>query len=187
MTTAYDELEQAWRREQHNSELQSLRQGFYKDLASYARRLREAQRNVDAKSLKAVVIEEELHRLDQLLTQFLHQRLAKLWSQVSIIDSTGLEYSEKQAHHALLGIRRDYDRMKDDLLQGREPTIRNSKTRQFTMIRFVKDVPSIIGVDLKTHGPFLKEDIARLPQENAEGLVRQGVAVEIRASNQDNE
>jgi len=55
------------------------------------------------------------------------------------------------------------------------------------LIRFVKDVPSIIGVDLKAHGPFHKEDVARLPQENADSLVRQGAAVEITASNRDNE
>jgi len=47
-------------------------------------------------------------------------------------------------------------------------------------------MPSIIGVDLKTHGPFLKEDIAVLPYENAESLIRQGTAVEIRPSHRDN-
>src|SRR5919108_746581 len=92
-----------------------------------------------------------------------------------------------QAQQTLSGIRRDYDRMKQDLLQGREPRISVSKGRQFALIRFVRDVPPIIGVDLKTHGPFHKEDVARLPQENAEGLIRQGAAVEVRASNQDNE
>ena len=187
MTSSYDDLAQASRREQHNAELQPLRQGFYKDLAAYIRRLKEAQRNVDAKSLKAVVIEEELQRVEKLLTQLLDQRLAKLWSQSGSVESTGLEYSEKQAQQTLSGIRRDYDRMKQDLLQGREPRISVSKGRQFALIRFVRDVPPIIGVDLKTHGPFHKEDVARLPQENAEGLIRQGAAVEVRASNQDNE
>jgi len=47
-------------------------------------------------------------------------------------------------------------------------------------------MPSIIGVDLKTHGPFLKEDIAVLPYENAESLIRRGTAVEIRPSHRDN-
>jgi len=54
------------------------------------------------------------------------------------------------------------------------------------LIRFVKEVPSIIGVDLKAHGPFLKEDIASLPWENGESLIRQGAAVEVQASVQEN-
>src|ERR671924_698662 len=180
MTSPYDDLEQAGRREQHNAELQPLRPGFYKDLASYIRRISEAQRNVDAKSLKAVVIEEELQRVEKLLAHLLDGRLAKLWSQSGSMESTGLEYSEKQAQQTLSGIRRDYDRMKQDLLQGREPSMSTLNKRHFALIRFVRDVPSIIGVDLKTHGPFHKEDVARLPQENAESLIRQGSAIEIR-------
>src|SRR6267143_1156375 len=69
LTTTYDEIQQAWKRELQNQELQPLRQGFFKDSASYVKRLKEAQRNLDPKSLKAVVMDEETKRLEQLLTQ----------------------------------------------------------------------------------------------------------------------
>jgi DNA replication initiation complex subunit (GINS family) len=87
----------------------------------------------------------------------------------------------------LSGISRHYEKLKEELLQGREPSGPIVRDRTKLLVRFVKDVPSIIGVDLKTHGPFLKEDIAKLPFENAESLIRQGAAVEIRSSAQDNE
>ncbi len=77
--------------------------------------------------------------------------------------------------------------MKQDLIQGREPSVSIPKDSGFVLTRFVRDVPSIIGVDLKTHGPFHKEDVARLPRENAESLIRQGAATEVRALDQDNE
>jgi len=185
--TTYDELQEAWKRELHNPELQPSRSGLFKDLSSYIKRLIEAQKNLDAKSLKAVVMEEEILRLGQLLTQFLNRRLDKLWLQASLVQSTGLEYTEKLAHQAISGILRDYDKMKQALLQGQEPSHSTSKNGELVLIRFVKDVPSIIGVDLKAHGPFHKEDVARLPQENADSLIRQGAAVEITASNRDNE
>src|SRR6266496_3727004 len=153
--TTYDELQEAWKRELHNPELQPLRSGFFKELSSYIKRLIEAQKNLDAKSLKAVVMEEEILRLGQLLTQFLDRRLDKLWLLASLVESTGLEYTEKLAHQAISGILRDYDKMKQALL--------------------------------KAHGPFHKEDVARLPQENADSLIRQGTAVEVTASNRDNE
>ena len=187
MTTTYDDLEQAWKRELHNSELQPLRQGFFKDLSAYVKRLREAQRNVDSKSLKASIIEEETVRLEHLLTQLLDRRLEKLWSQTRLVQSNGLELSEKQAYQMFSGILREYEKMKQDMLQGREPSVSKSKEKELVLIRFVRDVPSIIGVDLKAHGPFHREDVANLPVENAESLIRQGAAIEIRPLIQDNE
>jgi len=187
LTTAYDEIQQAWKRELQNLALQQLRQGFFKDSASYIKRLKEAQRNLDPKSLKAVVMDEETRRLEQLLTQLVDRRLEKLWTGANQDQSNNLESSEKQVYQDLSGISRHYERLKEELLQGREPSSPISRDRTVMLVRFVKDVPSIIGVDLKTHGPFLKEDIAALPFENAENLIRQGAAVEIRASTQDNE
>ncbi len=187
MATTYDDLEQAWKKEIHSSELQPLKQGFFKDLSAYVKRLREAQRNVDTKSLKATIIEEEMLRLENLLAQLLDRRLDKLWSQTKVAQSTGLEYAEKHAHQTFSGTFREYEKMKQDIFQGREPSVSKSKERELVLIRFERDVPSIIGVDLKAHGPFHKEDVANLPQENAESLIRQGAATEIRAFNQDNE
>ncbi len=186
MTTIYEETVDAWRRELRNPELQSLRPGFYKDLASYVRRLREAQRNIDAKSLKAIVMDEELKRIKQLITQLIARRLEKLWFEAQRSQPVSLDSSEKWVHQDLSDIVRHYQKFEEDLLQGREPSNAPNKQRGRVLVRFVKDVPSIIGVDLKTHGPFLKEDVATLPYENAEGLIRQGVAVEIRTPLQDN-
>ena len=46
-------------------------------------------------------------------------------------------------------------------------------------VRFLKPVPSIIGSDMKSYGPFLVEDVASVPVENAKILVKQGLAKEI--------
>ena len=43
-------------------------------------------------------------------------------------------------------------------------------------LRFLKPVPSIIGSDMKSYGPFLVEDVASVPAENAKILVKQGLA-----------
>ncbi len=82
---------------------------------------------------------------------------------------------------------RELDKFKTEIMQGHTPSETPSKRKENLVVRFVKEVPSIIGVDLKTHGPFLKEDVAVLPYDNAENLIRQGAAVEIRPSKQDNE
>jgi DNA replication factor GINS len=43
-------------------------------------------------------------------------------------------------------------------------------------MRFLKDVPAIIGADMKTYGPFKTEDVASLPVENTKILKKQGLA-----------
>jgi DNA replication factor GINS len=187
MTTVYDELHEAWKREFHNQELMPLKQDFFKEIAGYVKRLREAERNLDAKSLKAILIEEESQRLSQELTQLLDLRMKKLWSQPETSQSSVLENTESQTYKQVTELARHYQKIKETLLQGREPSSKTIPSGEPLLIRFVKDVPSIIGVDLKTHGPFTREDVARLPHENAESLIRQGAAVEIRPLAQDNE
>ena len=185
--TIYDELESVWRREFHSPDLQPLRQGFFKDMSSYVRRLREAQQNLDAKSFKVLVLEDEFRRLDVLLGELLDRRLRKLWSHVKTSQSPDLESVERQAYLERGDLLRRFEKMREEIMQGREPKLQESKNAGFVLVRFKKDVPSIIGVDLKTRGPFIREDVARLPQENAESLIRQGTAVEIPVSEQDNE
>ncbi len=148
--------------------------------------MKEAQRNLDQKSLKASILEDELGRLQQLVQQLLEKRVEKMARtggsgvqvQVSLWERWFLEEYRIVAQH--LG------RVRESLAWGREPPISPERKKGTVLVRFLKDIPSIVGVDLKAHGPFLKEDIASLPWENAESLVRQGTAVEIQAASQEN-
>lgn len=185
MGTAYEEAFDAWRKEVHTPELQPLRPGFFKDLASHLKRLKESLRNLDPKTLKAIIIDEELQRLEQLAPQLIDLRIEKLWKQTSPINSSTLDSSERWMSDEASNIIHQHEKFKEDIMQGREPSSTPAKPKENLLVRFVKEVPSIIGVDLKTHGPFLKEDVALLPYDNAESLIRQGAAVEIRTS-QDN-
>jgi DNA replication factor GINS len=47
------------------------------------------------------------------------------------------------------------------------------------VLRFVQEIPALVGSDMKTYGPFEPEDIATLPPENARVLIKEGVAVEV--------
>src|SRR5215467_6349567 len=76
--TIYDETFDAWRKEYSSPDIQNLRPDFYKDIASHIRRLKEAQRNLDQKSLKATILEDELARIQQLVQQLLDKRVEKM-------------------------------------------------------------------------------------------------------------
>ena len=50
---------------------------------------------------------------------------------------------------------------------------------QYTLVRMVKKTPPLVGVDLKTYGPFEKEDVINLPHKNAIILINEKFAEKI--------
>ena len=60
-----------------------------------------------------------------------------------------------------------------------ETTSTKHKTKPVT-VRFVKEFDEIVGVDLEKYGPFKPEDIATIPNENAQALITNGVAMKVR-------
>ncbi len=53
---------------------------------------------------------------------------------------------------------------------------------QYTLVRMVKNTPPLVGVDLKTYGPFEKEDVINLPHKNAIILINEKFAEKIELS-----
>jgi DNA replication factor GINS len=47
------------------------------------------------------------------------------------------------------------------------------------LVRFLEPTEQFIGIDMNKYGPFHKEDVAKLPLENARSLIGSGEAVEI--------
>ena len=47
-------------------------------------------------------------------------------------------------------------------------------------IRFLKNTDEILCADLEKYGPFKAEDIATLPNENAQELISNNIAIKIR-------
>jgi DNA replication factor GINS len=47
---------------------------------------------------------------------------------------------------------------------------------QLVLVRFLAEHPQLIGVDLRTYGPFRADDLATLPLENARVIVRKNGA-----------
>lgn len=52
----------------------------------------------------------------------------------------------------------------------------------YSLIRFLKKTPALVGMDLKSYGPFEKEDIAYIPYENAKILLYEKFAHSIEPS-----
>ena len=53
---------------------------------------------------------------------------------------------------------------------------------KMSIIRFLESTDQFMGVDMAKYGPFIKEDIAILPFENARSLIERKIAIEINDS-----
>ena len=66
--------------------------------------------------------------------------------------------------------------IKDQVIQ-----VERKEKPKKVLVRFVQEIPAIIGSDMNMYGPFRAEDIATLPPENAKILIKQGIAMEVEA------
>jgi len=57
-----------------------------------------------------------------------------------------------------------------------EETSRAAMHAELMVVRFLQDIPEIVGTDLRIYGPYKKEDVGSLPGENAHALIKQGAA-----------
>jgi DNA replication initiation complex subunit (GINS family) len=67
-------------------------------------------------------------------------------------------------------------------MQGQTAKVEAEVSHKRMTLRFAKSTPTIIGLDMKTYGPFMVEDVASLPVENAKILIKQGLAVLVEVS-----
>jgi DNA replication initiation complex subunit (GINS family) len=90
----------------------------------------------------------------------------------------GLPKEEEKLMNDMLPSFEAFQNLMKELESGRLPQAGREKPKR-RVLRFLKETPAIVGVDMKTYGPFLPEDVASVPAENAKVLVKQGIAVEV--------
>jgi len=90
-----------------------------------------------------------------------------------------LTEEEEKLYGEILPLAEAYQAFLRDILQGRLSHVEKEEKPKRILLRFVQEIPAIVGSDMKTYGPFEPEDIATLPSENARILIKQGVAVEV--------
>jgi DNA replication factor GINS len=181
----YDELYAAWRREIEDASLGGLPPDFYSRITDYQRRISEENRILDKKSVKAVLLEHEALHVELMLNELVwarYKKLLKIITQNQKVPSELLAIEEAKMFEGFLSFTEAYNKFAKSLLQGQAAKEEIEVTHKRTTLRFSKSVPSIIGADMKTYGPFVAEDVASLPVENARILVKQGLAVLVEVS-----
>jgi DNA replication initiation complex subunit (GINS family) len=184
----YDELYASWRLEIENGELGSLPPDFYSRVVEYVRRIKEENKMSDTKGVKTTLLERELTNVVHMAQELVLTRYRKIVKMIVAgrkVPVDSLTSEEQRFYDGVAPSADAFGKFSEGLLQGQLVTIKvdaNVKAAEVPMVhkrvvlRFLKPVPSIIGADMKSYGPFLVEDVASVPVENAKILVKQGLA-----------
>lgn len=178
----YNELYEAWQREKESTEIQPLSKTFYSKLAEYVRKTREESRMIDEKTTRAKLLLSESTNAKKMIKQLILLRREKALRKIlagEILPKESLTQEEEKFVTEVAPAFESFQALTEDIQSGRlpQPQIREKPKKH--VLRFVKEIPAIVGADMKTYGPFKPEDIASLPQENAKILIKQGAAVKV--------
>ena len=178
----YDELYEVLKKEKEIVEIQRLPKNFYAKIAAYIKKMKEENRMLDKKTTKAKLLGNEFRNVRIMLGELLQRRYKKFLEKAlnkETVPKEGLTEEEKKLYGEVLPLPEAYKAFSKDILRGHLSNVEKGAKQTLTVLRFVQEIPALVGSDMKTYGPFAPEDIATLPPENARLLIKQGVAVEV--------
>jgi DNA replication factor GINS len=183
----YDELYEAWLREKENADFQALPKDFFSRLAQYVKKLKEESRMLDDKSTRGRLLSQESKNAKKLTEELIRLRYEKMLKKTFAgeqVTKEALTIEEEKLYGEIASSVDSYQSFLKSVLIGNSSAIKveDKKKPKKTVLRFLREVPSIIGADMKPYGPFKPEDIASIPGENAKILVKQGIAVEVETN-----
>ena len=181
---SYMELLNAWQKEIHEIGLQMLSSSFYKDIGDYIMRIREETRMLEKGTTRSRITEKERENVEKMVDDLFRLRLRKIISAESSgkeIEAERLTIEERRFLLELKRVLSEHQESLKNILRGQAPEVKvKPKARAgFKVIRVLEHIPTIIGIDMKTYGPFKPEDVTAIPTENAENLIRRGLAVKV--------
>jgi DNA replication factor GINS len=192
----YETLYEILRREKGREELSKLDQNFYRDTLTY---LIEKQAILD-KSQTDMFAKEE-HKKTTMLIENVKKLVQEIYTirerKVLLMAHDSVKVREKiiDTESMLPQEKTVYDHVVQSLVQERKQTLNRVlnlespeiKEKQIIeekpkdlkinpssgqLIRFVKEVPKFMGTDLQVYGPYKAEDMAKLPTDIAQLLIK---------------
>ena len=157
-------------------EIQELNTDFFRNLSNFIGTLKnEEYDGIENKTKNNMIT------IATSLTELLiNKRLEKMSSELSYSILTD---EEKFIFDSNDEMNERKDMIISGIINGKSKFLETTSTKHKTKpvtVRFVKEFDEIVGVDLEKYGPFKPEDIATIPNENAQALISNGVALKVR-------
>ena len=179
----YNELYEIWKKEKlTKNEIQRLPNDFYVKIAAYIKKMKEENRMLDPKTAKSKLLANEFENVKVMVRELFVLRCTKFQDMAfggENVSKTVLTEEEKKLYGVVSSLAEDCSVFSRNIFRGVLTTFEKGKKQVMTVLRFVQEIPALVGSDMKTYGPFAPEDVATLPSDNARVLVKQGVAIEV--------
>ena len=164
--------------EYQTDDIQELSTDFFRNLSNFIGKLKNEEYDGIEKKTKNEIISTAT-KLTELL---INKRLEKI-SMLSKISYSILTDEEKFVIDSNDEMNERKNMIISGIINGKskflEITSTKHKTKPVT-VRFVKEFEEIVGVDLEKYGPFKPEDVATIPNENAQALISNGIVLKVR-------
>ncbi|MFW9985259.1 MAG: hypothetical protein ACFFDJ_01705 [Candidatus Odinarchaeota archaeon] len=170
----YTALLERWQAERDALELLPLRDSFLQNLREYIEQVLDRTQSEELTALQRQLLETELTNLQFMMKSLLQIRVKKILTHLldQEIDYDLLTRSERRFADQISRNLRSVLLPVNDLFTRLE----EEGSSRLLLVRFLEDHPQLIGVDLKTYGPFRADDLATLPAENARLIIRKNQA-----------
>ncbi len=170
----YERIYNTWEKEQKQKNIQRLEDNFYIEAKKFLEDILIDEN--ESEPVLSRLIKKEYHNFSFILNDLINIRLDKILRNIRVgkeLNKENLTREEKIL----------YERFKNELLPLLSEKILpleikeiEEKEEPFILIRFLTQLPTIVGSDMKIYGPFQVEDIATLPKENAKALILRNAA-----------
>jgi len=164
-------------REIESDSIQEIESNFYRNLSDFLGNLKKQEFD----GIESKIKQSLINMVSELASLLLQIRLQKTITSEKINFTNLLDEekfildSEEQKLERTEMILSATVNGKSKLLES----ISQSHKTKTVVLRFLKEVDEIVGVDLEKYGPFKQEDIATLPYENAQALISKKAATKI--------
>ena len=137
---------------------------------------------IDKKTLKANLLRIEMLNVKRMLQELLRTRHEKMFKKAfkgEKISPNLLTNEEKNIVQKISLLSENLQDLAKQILKEHHLATSKKHESKIAVLRFLRDVPAIVGKDMKAYGPFRAEDIASVPIENARIFIKQGLAEKI--------
>ena len=163
--------------EVQNTEIQQLKPNFYGTLSQFLGKLKIEEYDGIEKKTKNRLVD----LFSSLTSLLINSRLEKISS--GSFNRNNLLDEEKFIIDSNHEMNERKDLIIHSIINGKSKlveSISNDYKTKPIVIRFLKNTGEILCVDSEQYGPFKEEDIATLPNENAQELISNKIATKIR-------
>jgi len=180
-------------KEKARQDLQKIDPEFFNQLSKYLEEkelILKSQKEKDSFPEEIKKTEKQLKTITQLSNEITERRKRKILDLALLNSRTPTAIKEKNLlqneeilYDSILATLKQFSINNSKEEETKVLKNEDSESNSTTLVRFIHSVPRFVGTDNNIYGPFIKEDIANLPEKTSQILISKKRAEKIQHEN----